>query len=368
MLRIGFDASAAARNGGTGVSHYVGNLLRTLGRIDRANRYVVCLRLSRRRYRKQLQELAGGHFRIKTIQEPFNLILPHRLDVFHGPDARLPRYKAPGLVATVHDLFSLVSDQYADDKFRAKKIRRYESLAEKATRIIAVSENTKRDLVERLGVTPSQVEVIPEGVSENFHPRPLEEVACYLESRSVPENYVLFVGSISVRKNVPRMVQAMASLRKRLPNPPYLVIAGRNSFGHEEVLKTIEEVGGESWVVQLGYVSSHELPFLYSGARMLLFPTLHEGFGLPILEAMACQIPVLTSNQSANPEVAGDAAVLVNPESVEEIENGAEILLTDEEIRTRFVILGSERAKQFTWESTAIRTVRVYESAAAARR
>ncbi|MBM4038317.1 MAG: glycosyltransferase family 4 protein [Planctomycetes bacterium] len=361
-MRIAIDASATAERPRTGIGNYVSSLLHGLSELDGENQYFVCHRLSRLRRWRNLLRIPKPNFRGKIIQEPFNFFFMRRLDVFHGPDARLPRSRATKMVATVHDLFSLLSDDYADAQFRQMKAQRYQEIVDRAARIIVDSESTRRDLCQLLSVDPRRITVIPLGVSGHFCPRSPDEAALVLRKLAIDRPYLLSVGVLSARKNTRRVIEAFHALSRG--SGLLLVLAGRPGPGWEAGLAAIEELALGDRVRLVGSVADADLPALYSAARAFLFPSLREGFGMPVLEAMACGTPVVTSNSSSLPEVAGDAALLVDPLDTGAIAEATRRLLEDEALARTLAARGIERARLFPWSRTARETLQVYRQVA----
>ncbi len=264
---------------------------------------------------------------------------PPSVDLFHGLNQRLPRLKRCPSVATFHDLFVL-SAEYSTPDFRARFAAQARQAAHNADRIIAVSQFTADQVVEHLGYPRAQIRVVPHGV--------LLPTSLALASERKP--IVLTVGAIQKRKNTSGLIQAF----RAMPSPWELWIAGAQGFAADEMLTTLP-----SNVRLLGYVPDDELEQLYRQASIFAFPSLDEGFGMPVLEAMAHGLPVLTSTTSALPEVAGDAALLIDPTDTDAIADGL-TKLCDPDLRHRLMQLGLARAKQFSWERTANLTEAVY--------
>ncbi|MBI1848987.1 MAG: glycosyltransferase family 4 protein [Planctomycetes bacterium] len=365
-MRVAIDASALAKPAPGGIARYVNELIGALSRVAiAADRFTIAYRFSRIGERRHFLPRPGPRFRTRVFQEPFLFTLG-ACDVFHGPDARVPRgWPRPALIATVHDLFSVVSDEFAGESFRRKKIERYADLVRRCAVLLAVSEYTKRLCVEKLGADASRVVVTPEGVSGTFRPPSATDVARMRTRHRIDGDYFLFVGERSRRKNLVRLVEAFASMRR--PASLRLVLAGRASFGHEAIDDAIGRLGVREAVVTPGFVAAEDLPSLYGGARAFIFPSLDEGFGLPVLEAMACGAPVIASARGAIPEVAGNAALLIEPESVDDIRNAMATLLEDATLAAELRDLGAARVREFTWERTARLTLDAYRKAANSR-
>ncbi|HYV63598.1 MAG TPA: glycosyltransferase family 1 protein, partial [Bryobacteraceae bacterium] len=265
-------------------------------------------------------------------------------DVFHALNQRVDT-PARKTVTTFHDLF-VITGEYSTPEFRARFAGQARQAARRSDLIIAVSRFTADQVQEFLGVEPSRIRVIPHGVRV-----PAEAPS------AARQNLVLFVGAIQRRKNVARLVRAF----ERMPASWRLALAGAaNGFGAAEELHAVESSPRKGDIDVLGYVTQTELEALYRRARMFAFPSLDEGFGMPVLDAMANSVPVITSRRSALREVAGDAALLVNPEDSEEIAAALLRLASDQGLSDDLVRRGRERALQFSWESALAKTWEVY--------
>ena len=267
-----------------------------------------------------------------------------RVDIFHGLNQRLPSARFRRSVCTYHDLFVFTAE-YSSQEYRRRFIGQARHAAERSDIIIAVSQFTASQVHELLGIEESRIRVIPHGVR---FPKQ--------RSRQPKENIILHVGAIQKRKNIERLVRAF----EQVPGQWRLVLAGSSGFGSERILHTIEASPRRKDIEILGYVSALMLEDLYSRASIFAFPSLDEGFGMPVLEAMAGGIPVVTSNRSALPEVAGDAAILVDPLDEEAISAALRILIEDRGIYEDYVDRGIKRASCFRWEQAIEATWAVF--------
>ncbi len=368
---IGFDGSRAFVSGRTGTENYSYQLLRSLSKADKINKYIVYLRPGisvREKFPKSFKFVeinwprfwTQGGLGIRTFKDP--------LDVLFIPAHTLPLIRKPGIrtVVTVHDLGS----QFLPQAHQLKQ-RLYLGLMQKyqlrgVNKIIAVSKATKVDLT-RSGIDPKKIEVVYEGYDDNlFRPVKNDILVNSLKHLGLEAGkYFLFVGTVQPRKNLERVIRAFAVIAHLEGGGLRLVIAGQRGWMSEEIYQLPRKLGIEDKVKFLGYVPDDDLPALYSGAVALLFPSLFEGFGLPILEAQACGCPVLTSNVSSMPEVAGPpaggAAVLVNSESVDDIVKGMERVKREGE-RVKLIQKGLENVRRFSWEKCATKTLKVLES------
>lgn len=284
-----------------------------------------------------------------------------RVDLFHAADYRIPRLQQVPVVATLYDAIPLMAPYWVNPKLRRLKNLLLRRTAAWADHVIAISEAMVPDLVRYLGVREDAISVVPPGVDQRFFgptdPLRMQQI---LDRYRLCPGYVLTVGTLQPRKNFVRLIGAHRSLPKSLRRAHPLVIVGRDGWRTAEILREIaymEAAGDGHW---LRFVPQQDLHALYRAARVFAFPSLYEGFGLPVLEAFASNVPVVTSTTSALPEAAGDAAVLVNPESEGEIADALRMVLGDaglvQDLRRR----GVERARKFSWERCATETVTVY--------
>ncbi len=284
------------------------------------------------------------------------------VDIFHTSDVL--SFAPPGIktVTTIHDMTTLLFPEHHTQETIALQEEKFRFAREKADAIIAVSESTKRDIVRLLGIEPARIHVVYEGVDPAFCPLPAEVVAAGLAQYDLsPDGYILHVGTVEPRKNLVRLVQAYGAVWRQRPyaTPP-LVLAGATGWFFREVFDQIEKLGLTEQVKFIGRVDDADLPALYNGALFLAYPSLYEGFGLPVLEAMACGTAVLTSNVSSLPEIVGQAGVYVEPGDVQSITDGLLLLLDDALLRRELADKGLARAKDFTWRKAAEETTAVY--------
>jgi glycosyltransferase involved in cell wall biosynthesis len=332
---IALDATYSLDRNPTGVGVYSREILHGLAAAHPREEFLFCYRPNRfvRSYRAKLPSNAVRRLLIGTPPG----------DLFHALNQRLDA-RARRAVTTFHDLFVFTAE-YSGPDFRARFMEQARRAAAFSDAIIAVSEFTARQIETLLHVPPERIRVIPHGVRV---PSP---------STASREKLVLFVGVIQRRKNVARLVEAFGAL----PGDWRLALAGApTGFGAKEALDAIERSPRRASVDLRGYVSAADLENLYSRASIFAFPSLDEGFGMPVLDAMAHGVPVITSNTSALPEVAGDAALLVDPRDTEAIADALQKLVLDESLRAGLVARGLTRARQFTWESAVQKTWTLY--------
>jgi glycosyltransferase involved in cell wall biosynthesis len=290
-----------------------------------------------------------------------------RFDVFFAPNFVPPPTRTKRLVITVHDLAFRLFPATAPHGTK-RWLDRLDRALDQAARIIVVSEQTKRDLLQLYAVDRGRVVVIPNGVdAAPFQKVTDDDVSRVRQRFGLDGPFLLYLGGIELRKNLPTLVRAFASLPSDVTCT--LVFAGGrtewNPEGWNDLRASLDELPepARRRVRILGYVSETDKPALLHGAEGLVYPSLYEGFGLQVLEAMAAGTPVLTSNVSALPEVAGDAALLVDPKDTSAIAHGMHELLCNDELRERLRVLGKARVDHFSWSAAARRTVEVLHQA-----
>jgi glycosyltransferase involved in cell wall biosynthesis len=334
-LKIALDATYSVGDNLSGVGVYSRELLHELASAHSEQRFEFCYRPHR-----YLRSFGAGlplNCSRALLYEPW---FPRSRDFFHGLNQRLPGIRFRKTVSTFHDLFVLTGD-YSTPEFRRRFAAQAREAAKESDLIVCVSSFTASQVEQLLGVERARLRVIHHGVH-------LPAAA-----DGARERIILHVGAIQKRKNVARLVDAF----RAVGSDWRLVLAGSAGFGAEEILAGIQ---GRDRVTVTGYISREKLAQWYRRALVLAFPSLDEGFGMPVLEAMASGVAVVTSNRSALPEVAGDAAMLVDPENTDEIEQALVQVTTNEALRDSLVRRGYERAAQFSWPGTVQRTWEVY--------
>ena len=339
-MRIALDATYSIDRYPSGVAIYSREILFGLAAQYPADQFLYCYRPKQFRY-----STANSSSNVKR-----RLLLPSiptfHAGLFHALNQRVDRRPAKRVVTTFHDLFVLTAE-YSSPEFRKRFTAQARRAVEQSDYIIAVSKFTAAQVRDLLGVEGARIRVIPHGVHVPQQ-----------QGSPTREKMILFVGALQVRKNIIRLVEAFETL----PEDWSLVLAGSaRGYGAEQILDRIRASERRDRIRIAGYVSSHELEQLYSRASIFAFPSLDEGFGIPILEAMAHSIPVLTSNRSALIEVADNAAITVDPYRTEEIASSLQKLVSDESLRDRLATQGRLRAARFTWQDSVRATYRIYQ-------
>jgi glycosyltransferase involved in cell wall biosynthesis len=342
-LHIALDVTYSVGDTLSGVGLYSQEILMGLAAAHPEVRFDFCYRPHR--YLRARRAALPSNARRRLLAEPFG---PRGADLFHGLNQRLPHIPMRHAIATFHDLF-VMTGVYSTPEFRARFTAQARDAAERADAVIAVSQFTASQVVTLLGADPAKVHVVHHGIRHLVAPG------------SAPpdrEKVILNVGAIQKRKNVTRLVEAFETL----PPPWQLVLAGSHGYGAEEILARIENSPTRDRIRVTGYVSAPDLAGWYARASVFAFPSLDEGFGMPVLEAMAAGVPVIASNRSALPEVVGDAAVLVDPDSSEALGTALRELTINMDWCRELARRGTARAQMFTWEKAVRETWDVYRA------
>lgn len=363
---IGFDATPLQIARHSGVGNYASQLLTAL--IDRGDARQYAL-LANRALNGETPPGTLGQVgrRFPNRSAWMQLALPRDLaalqpDVCHFTNSIAPLRAPCPIVITLHDMSLFVHSRLHPLKSQLVVRPLIPAMARRAAAIITVSHHAKRDIVTGLRLPPEKVHVIYEAAAPQY--RVIADAAELDRVRrryELTRPFILYVGTIEPRKNLTRLVTAFAQAQRHYPDLE-LVLVGQLGWKYASLLKAIEDLDLGRAVRRLGYVPNADLPALYNLARALAFPSLYEGFGLPVVEAMACGTPVLTSNGSSLAEIAEGASWLIDPLEVEAIADGLLRLAADDELHARLRLAGLTRATKFSWERAARETVQVYDA------
>lgn len=374
-IKIGIDARPIQTMNRTGIPNYVACLIAALLGIDNNNAYRLFYN-SFKEVSRYLIELPKINAENKIFKFP-NKILGKLwdafnfppietflgdLDVFHATHFLAPPIKSAKLVVTIHDLAFVRFPECFTKEQGAQYVRRVRLSCDKAHMIISDSWSTKKDIVEFFKIPPEKITVVPLAAQEIFN-RSVDPTECsyVLDKYKLFGKYILFVGTIEPRKNLVRLFQAYDRLPADIKKEYQLILAGGKGWLNKEIYTEVEKLRLiNNGIKFLGYVPDSDIPALLKNATVFVYPSLYEGFGLPPLEAMASGVPVISSNISSIPEVVGEAGILIDPCSVEQISEAMQKVIQDEELATRMSKQGLVRAKQFSWEKTARATLEVY--------
>lgn len=363
-MRIGIDVSVLDINQ-AGSAVYAAGLINALKKII---------------HKEELVFFSAGHIRDmstkKTVRSRMetlyrdmiwtHIVLPYQsqkrgIDILHMPANICPIYSHCPIVVTIFDITSLVKPQDFPPWHRNYARCIIPLSAKKASVILTISQHSKNDIVKRLNVGSEKIIVTYCGVSEEFKPQYADEIEEVKKKYNI-NPFILSVGSLEPRKNIVRLLEAYSILRSRGFALP-LVHVGPRGWLCDEIDLCIKELGLTECVKFLGHVPLRDLVKLYNAATVFVYPSLYEGFGLPVIEAMACGCPVITSNTSSLPEVAGDAGILIDPLDIKQIADAIGRVSTDRALRQQMTHAGIERARLFSWEGCAKKTLEGYEKA-----
>jgi len=367
--RIGIDFHVASGIY-QGVRTYLTNLIEAMLKVENEFAYFI--------YAKNTDELAhwgnnNSNVNLKKLPSAsgrFNLLIGFpvcairdRLSLFHSQYVLPPLIPCKS-VLTIHDIL-YESNQEFFPVLHKNLLKFFVPFsAKRADRIISVSEFTKKEIVKYYRVPEEKITVIHEGASDKFaNIKDKESIFSVIKRYGIKKKYILFVGRIEPRKNIIGLLKAFDYIKKKGMKDICLVIVGNQDriFQEKELFNRIKDMELSSDIIFTGGVSEDDLPVLYNGAEVLVYPAFAEGFGLPVLEAMACGTPVITSDTTSLPEVTGDAAILINPNSYEEIGGSLEKLLNNHVLRKELSEKGLERAQKFSWTEAAKKTIEVYK-------
>ncbi len=373
-MKIGVDARVTDRYPGLG--RYCINILKGLSEIDKDNEYIVFTITPE----KFTDFSPHENFKVAQVDYPVlsyktfyafsNFINKYNPDIFFAAFQVAPLTLSSPTVLVLHDMMDLMyKDAFTHHNFVIRYGLKYffkfviPRSIKRASAIITVSENTKRDLLSYFPTSEKKVTTILEGVEGNFKPVIDKEILEKIKIKhGLPDRFILYLGSIKPYKNLHGVLESFSRLIETGSyNDIKLVIGGLKHFSLDKIYAEMDRLKIKDKVLHVGFIAEEDLPTVYSLADVFLFPSIWEGFGLPALEAMACGVPVITSNTSSLPEVVGDAGIKVNPYDITEIAYNLKRLLTDTGLRNTLSQKGIERAKTFTWEKAARRTLEVIE-------
>lgn len=373
-MRIGIDIRCLTEGKRTGVEEYVLNILENIFELDKTNEYVLFLN-SFSRPKTDLEQFAKySNVRVKYLRIPNKILnfmfwylrwpkldkLAGGTDVFFMPNINFSAFsKKTKLVATIHDL----SFEHYPETFSLKR-RLWHAfvnprrMARMADKIFAVSDSTKNDLLKTYGVSLDKVSVVKNGLSANFREIDRNNIKLLdaKEEYKLPYKFILYLGTIEPRKNIIGLIKAYNQLRS-LKNPELdkykLAIMGATGWKFEKILNEITKSPYRKDIITTGYVCDFDKEYIYNLASLFVYPSFFEGFGFPPLEAMACGVPVIVSNNSSLPEVAGDAGILVDPNLPDEIYQAMKEILLHKNLAEKLKQEGIKQAKKFHWQKSA---------------
>lgn len=379
-MRIAIDSRMLGREM-TGIGRYTQNLIQYLLEADVVNQYILILNRDipqlhlKERDNLKIVKINHAPLSLYTLFQLHRIVKKERIDLFHSPFFLAPLWATCPLIITVHDLMGLKFPGFFEDKSPVAKLlsRWFVKLfvplvLKKSNKVIAVSKTTKEEIVKHLNISGDKIKVIYPSIESSFR----KDLNSQLTEKKrkdlkISERIILYIGNTRPYKNLPRLIKAFDMFQKEYGD--YQLVIGTGDTRNLESLKgMVRQLELEKKIIFTGALQDEDIILLMNSAELFVFPSLWEGFGLPPLEAMACGLPVVASNAGSLPEILGDAALLVNPESQEEIAEGIKQVLTDKDLREELIKKGFARTRLFSWEKTARETLEIYKSVEGAKK
>jgi len=371
-LRIAIDASTISTQGGPRT--YVLGLLDALLRLDRENEYVVFYNdpVHLGRFPLAREIVLPGKSPLSRLWRE-HVLLPRacgreRVDLLHCPKSAIPYFSPCPTVVTLHDLIPLRHPETEKLAARIYWNIQIPVAARRSSYIITDSEHARQEIMADFGVAPQRIRAIMLGFDPRMALAPDPAQTGLVRGKyALPQGYILYVGTIQPRKNIDTLIEAYARLRTVRNTMPKLVIVGRKGWLYDRLFARISELGLADQIIFTGFVPDEDLPHIYAGASLFVYLSFFEGFGLPPLEAMACGVPVVTSNTTSLPEVVGDAGIAVPPSDPDAVVAAMARILDDAGFARTLGERGRERARLFSWDAAAAETLEIYRQVAAMR-
>jgi mannosyltransferase B len=354
----------------TGVGWYIYNIVRELNK-SKKNKYIAEFINFFGKYnvRKEidcdikirenkLMPYKVYDFLTKKIKISHNLIFGTKSDIYHFFNFTIPKNIKGKVINTIYDTVFISAPETMGDR---KEIEEYKYGAKKSDLIITISESAKKDIINHLQVPEDKIRIVYPGIDLEKYSKIIEkkELKKIREKYKLPEKYILYLGTIEPRKNIERIVKSFLEYKNLFKSNIKLVLAGGKGWKYDKIMELVEQ--NKDKIILTGYVEEEDKVLLYKMSEIFVFPSLYEGFGMPVLEAMACEIPVITSNVSSLPEVAGEAGVLVDPLNEKEMVEAYDRILSDENLKREMIKKGIEQSKKFQWKESAKKLEKIYE-------
>lgn len=371
-MKIGIEAQRILRPKKHGMDVVAIELIKNLQAIDQKNEYIIFAGTGVNDVIGETSNLHLNTFSSATYADWEQIRLPgkvkeERVDLLHCTANTAPAFLSVPLIVTIHDIIYLEQVGFKGTAYQniGNLYRRFvvPKIAKKANLILTVSEFEKQNIIKRLQLPEEKVKVVYNGVAAQFNNLyETAKIEAFRAKYKLPSRFIMFLGNTAPKKNTLNVIKAYADFCLRQADSVPLVLL---DYKREFVIKILEHLGQQhiiSRIIFPGYIPYSEIPLMYNAATLFLYPSLRESFGLPILEAMACGIPVITSNTSSMPEVAGGAAELIDPFNHKELSNAISRLLTNDSLRIGYREKGLQRAKQFTWKASAEQLLGIYKT------
>jgi glycosyltransferase involved in cell wall biosynthesis len=372
-MNIAIDATSIPRNK-TGVGVYLVNLINEISNLDANNSYYIFVQsddvdsFNIEKDNFHLIIIDSNKYR-KVFLRLFweQIILPKKLkeydiDILHSPHYTSPVFTKVSRVVTFHDM-TFYTLPKVHTFFKRLLFKIYMKISSKiADKIVTVSESTAKDVEKILDVSSNKTCVTYNAKKDMYKPiNNQENIVEVCSKYNIRDNYVLFVGTLEPRKNIKTLIKSYSKLIKEINKEIKLVVVGKKGWMYKEIFELMRSLGIDNQVIFTGFADLEDLPYLYNGAEVFVYPSIYEGFGIPVLEAISCGTPTITSNVSSMPEVIGDAGITVNPNDVDELKDAIKRIIEDDDLKEQFRKQGIEQAKKFTWKNCAKDTLQVYK-------
>jgi len=375
-MRIGIDVRTMTSNM-TGIGKFLNGILGSLLEIDKSNQYIfyycdgsiegkfknndnIKLRKIKPIFKKNLKYSLS---KVLWEQVQFPFIANHdHLDILFSPYFDFPLIYNKKSIVTIHDISILLFPENHSARFRIYFYNLLKCMAKKATKIITVSNNSKKDICNYLNVPEKKIEVIYGAVNKYFYSKSDNEYNQNIQKKyGIKNKLILYSGGMAVRKNLEVLIEAFARLQDNIEEKYDLVLTGKKNIVTNQLSNLARELGVKENVIFTGYISEKELSSLYCSAELMVYPSLYEGFGLPITEAMICGTPIVCSNISSLPEIVGDAAILVDAQDCIQLSNAIIEVLSNKILKSELSKKGIARVKKFSWKKSAKKLLSVLE-------
>jgi glycosyltransferase involved in cell wall biosynthesis len=367
-MHIGIDIRPLGYlNDKAGLYQHIYNLVSSLLYIDHKNKYTLLSSVRGFRGDEKIQGRLFKRFSGKLTELFFErMALPieflmGKLDLFHGPCYFVPNSLHCKVLVTFHDLMAYRHPEFLKPEWVISLKQKVAVSAKRADMIIAVSDFTKGEIIDLLNFPEERIRVIHNGISPFFHPvDDIEQIKRVKAKYGIDRPYILFVSNIEPKKNIETLLHAFVKLRNTSDFDCLLVIVGKKAWYFKAIWDVVKRLHVEKDAIFTDVVDDESLPYLYGSAELFVFPSFFEGYGIPVIEAMACGTPVIASNRTSIPEIAEDAAILIDPVNADEIADAIYRVISDTSLRDHLIRKGFERAKRFSWEKTARETLALY--------
>jgi glycosyltransferase involved in cell wall biosynthesis len=364
-MKIGIDVrSTLKEKKKTGIGYYTLNLINNLALVDPENQYFLYSYIKPFDLKRRPPALPGPNFHHRLDRRSFRPGATMKdMDVFHSSSYDIPKIGSAKLVNTIHDIIPLVHPGDFTEEFLKKLENNIKRILDESDLVVASSNNTKKDLESRFSPISKRIEIVYSGRDESLAPLPeKDKVADLLRKKyGIDGKFILFVGSIEKRKNLTNLLSAFGRLKQEKKIPHSLVVVGLKGRGSEKVFDMVEDLGLEREVMFTDYVPREDMILFYNAADLFVYPSLYEGFGLPILEAFSCGTPTITSSGSSCGEIAGDAALTIDPKDVDALKSAIDRLLGDKGLMRDLSAKGLDRARLFSWKDSAKKFKKIFQ-------